>query len=141
MKLTDYYRDWDGRSATCPLNGGDAMRKPDVSCWFSNSQFDWRHLATFAEVKNHGGKANEKLSYIETAGKASCLLYAQDGRHAVPCICVLGSRIYLTIFDHGGSLSTYGYDIDHFPREFLCILIGVSCAPNDTLGFDVSIHW
>jgi len=62
------------------------MRKPDISCWFPKHQFDWRHLATFAEVKNRGSKANEKLLYIEVAGKASCLLYTQDGRHAAPCI-------------------------------------------------------
>ncbi|KIM51908.1 hypothetical protein SCLCIDRAFT_33083 [Scleroderma citrinum Foug A] len=73
-------RTWTADSTMHPLNGGDAMRKPDLSCWLSTgSQFDWRHLASFAEVKNCGGKDNEKSSYIETAGKASCLLYAQDG--------------------------------------------------------------
>ena len=120
---------------------GDATRKPDVSCWFNKSQFDWRHLTTFAEVKNCGGKANEKSSYIETAGKASCLLYAQDGHHAVPCIRILSSRIYFKIFDCGRSLSTCSYDINCFPWEFLHILIGVSCAPNNTLRFDMSILW
>ncbi|KIM57137.1 hypothetical protein SCLCIDRAFT_29083 [Scleroderma citrinum Foug A] len=135
-------RMWTTDSATHPLNGGDAMRKPNLSCWLSTgSQFDWRHLASFAEVKNHGGKDNEKSSYIETARKASCLLYAQDGQHATPCIRILGPEIYLTIFDRSRSVSTHGYDINHCPHEFLCILIGITSAPNNILGFNISINW
>ena len=118
------------------------MRKPDLSCWLSpGEEFDWRHLASFAEVKNRGGKDNEKSSYIETAGKASCLLYAQDGQHATPCIRILGSEIFLTVFDCGGSVSTCSYDINRCPREFLHILIGITSAPNNILGFDISINW
>ncbi|KIM55158.1 hypothetical protein SCLCIDRAFT_135289 [Scleroderma citrinum Foug A] len=110
-----YYRKWDGSSSTCPLKGGDATRKPDISCWFPGSEFDWRHIAMFAEVKNHAGKPNEKTLYIEVAGKASCLLYAQGGRHATFCIHILGSEIFFTIFDHGRSLSTCSYNIHQCP--------------------------
>ena len=92
-------------------------------------------------MKNREGKDNEKSSYIETAGKASCLLYAQDGRHAAPCLRILGSHIYLTIFDRGGSLSTCGYHINHCPHQFLRILIGVTSTPRNILGFDISINW
>jgi len=84
---------------------------------------------------------NEKSSYIEAAGKASCMLYAQDGRHVALCIHILGSQIYLTIFDHGGSLSTTGFNIHLCPHSFLHILIGVSCATLDTLRFNTSIRW
>ncbi|KAI5990602.1 hypothetical protein EDD15DRAFT_2369663 [Pisolithus albus] len=96
-------RVWSADSATRPLSGGDAMRKPDLSCWLApGSKFDWRHLATFAEVKNCTGKDNERSS---------------------------------------GSFSTCGYDINHNPREFLRILIGVTSAPRNILGFDTSISW
>ena len=140
--ISSTYRKWGADSATQPLNGAHAVRKPDLSCWLApDSKFDWRHLATFAEVKNRDGKDNEKSSYIETAGKMSCLLYAQDGRHSAPCIRILGSRIYLTIFDRGGSLSTCGYDIHRFPHDFLRILIGVTSASLHVLGFDVLIDW
>ncbi|KAI6000082.1 hypothetical protein EDD15DRAFT_2362646 [Pisolithus albus] len=112
-------RKWTADSATRPLNGGDAVRKPDMSCWLTpGSEFDWRHLATFAKVKNRGGKDKEKSSYIEIAGKASCLLYTQDGCHAAPCFHILGSSIHLTIFDRGGSLSTCSYDINGQPYDF-----------------------
>lgn len=118
------------------------MRKPDMSCWLATgSQFDWRHLATFAEVKNRRGKDNKKLLYIELAGKASCLLYAQDGCHTAPCLRILGSQIYLTVFDCGRSLSTCGYNINHCPHEFLHILISVTSTPHNILGFDISINW
>ncbi|KAI6016544.1 hypothetical protein EDC04DRAFT_2608378 [Pisolithus marmoratus] len=61
-------RKWTTDSATHPLNGGNVVRKPDMACWLaSGSEFDWRHLATFAEVKNCRGKDKEKSSYIETA--------------------------------------------------------------------------
>jgi len=92
-------------------------------------------------VKNCDRKDNEKSSYIETAGKTSCLLYAQDGHHAVPCIRILGSHIYFTLFDHGGSLSTCSYDIHHSPHNFLRIHIGVTSGSLHTLGFNVSINW
>ncbi|KAI6010125.1 hypothetical protein EDC04DRAFT_2906180 [Pisolithus marmoratus] len=135
-------RVWSADSATCPLSGGDAMRKPDLSCWLdAGSKFDWRHLTTFAKVKNCMGKDNEKSSYIEMAGKASCLLYAQDSCHAAPCLHILGSQIYLMVFDWGTSLSTCGYDMHHYPCEFLCILIGVMSAPCNILRFDISINW
>lgn len=125
-----------------PLNGANVARKPDLSCWLApGSKFDWRHLATFAEVENQDGKDNKKSSYIETAGKVSCLLYAQDGCHAVPCIHILGSHIYFMIFDHGGSLSTCGYDVHHCPHNFLCILISVTSASHHILEFNILIHW
>ncbi|KIM68330.1 hypothetical protein SCLCIDRAFT_20694 [Scleroderma citrinum Foug A] len=108
-------RTWTTDSTTHPLGGGDVTRKPDLSCWLSpGGEFDWRHLASFAEVKNHSGKDNEKSSYIETARKASCLLR---------------------------SVSTCGYDINRCPHEFLHILIGITSAPNNILGFNISINW
>ncbi|KAI6010586.1 hypothetical protein EDC04DRAFT_2610107 [Pisolithus marmoratus] len=62
-------RTWTADLAMCPLAGGGAVRKPDMACWLAlGSKFDCRHLATFAEVKNCGGKDKEKLSFIETAG-------------------------------------------------------------------------
>ncbi|KAI6008569.1 hypothetical protein EDC04DRAFT_2907000 [Pisolithus marmoratus] len=135
-------RVWSADSAMHPLSGGNVMRKPDLSCWLNaGSKFDWRHLATFAKVKNCMGKDNKKSSYIEMAGKASCLMYAQDSHHAAPCLCILGSQIYLTVFDWGGSLSTCGYDIHHYPCKFLCILISVTSAPRNILGFNISINW
>ncbi|KAI6016325.1 hypothetical protein PISMIDRAFT_99204 [Pisolithus microcarpus 441] len=120
----------------------EIVRKLDMSCWLTpGSKLDWRHLATFAEVKNCGGKANEKSSYIEMAGKVSCLLYAQDGHHAAPCFHILGSSIHLTIFDHGGSLSTCGYDINSKTHDFICILISVTSTPHEILSFNTLITW
>ncbi|KAL4063505.1 hypothetical protein V8B97DRAFT_2026409 [Scleroderma yunnanense] len=116
------YRAWDGSSAMCPLKGGDLTRKPGISCWFPESEFNWRHLVISTKVKNHTGKPNEKSSYIEVARKASCLLYTQDGCHFASCIHILNSQIYLTIFDHGGSLSTCGYNINLCSCSFLHIL-------------------
>src|SRR5437879_1737889 len=111
-------------------------RKPDISCWLTPSPIlDWRYVATFGEVKNHGRRDNEKLSFIETASKVTCLLHTQDGHHSIPCICILGSHIYLTVFDHGGSISTCGYDIHGNPLHFLCILISITSAPHHILRF------
>ena len=110
-----------------PLKDAGTIQKPDISCFFPGSQgLDWRNVATFCKVKNRGGPANERSSYIEAAGKASCLLYAQDGHHSAPCIHILSSSMYLTIFDRGRSLSTAGFDIHTKPDVFLHILVGVS---------------
>lgn len=35
----------------------------------------------------------------------------------------------------------HAFDINSSPKEFLCILIGVSLASYSCLGFDVSIEW
>ncbi|KAI6018244.1 hypothetical protein PISMIDRAFT_107687, partial [Pisolithus microcarpus 441] len=135
-------RRWTADSSTCPLKGGNVVRKPDMSCWLApGSEFDWRHLTTFAKVKNHGGKANEKSSYIEMAGKASCLLYTQDGCHAATCFHILGSSIHLTIFDRSGSLSTCSYDINSKLHDFVCILISITSTPHEILSFDTLIAW
>ena len=135
-------RRWDAKSSTTPLKGADANRKPDISCLFPNClSLDWKNLVAFCEVKNRGGLVNERASYLEAAGKASCLLYAQDGRHSVPCVRILGPSVYLTIFDRGGSLSTAAFNIHRHPEVFLRILIGVSARPLSTLGFDTSIQW
>ena len=82
-----------------------------------------------------------KKSYIEVAGKTVLLLYAQDGRHSAPCLQILGHSVVLTFFDRGGSLSTSTIDINQQPEEFLRILVGLSCARPDHLGFDESILW
>ncbi|KAF8547253.1 hypothetical protein OG21DRAFT_1490386 [Imleria badia] len=71
----------------------------------------------------------------------SCLMGEQDGRYRVPCIRVLGDSIILTVFDRGGSVSTYPLDINKNPSHFLCILLGVSLADYQTLGHDISIQW
>ncbi|KAF8547632.1 hypothetical protein OG21DRAFT_1490051 [Imleria badia] len=108
---------------------------------------DWRFIATFCEVKNRATPMNENLSYLEVAGKSSCLLYAQDGCHAAPAIHILGSSIYLTIFYCSGSLSTCGFDIHDCLEQFLRILVGLSYErPSDphypsSLGVDTTLHW
>ena len=82
-----------------------------------------------------------KKSYIEVARKAALLLYAQDGRHSAPCLQILEHSIVLTFFDRGGSLSTSTIDINQQPETFLRILVGLSCARRDHLGFDETLFW
>ena len=82
-----------------------------------------------------------KKSYTKIAGKTTLLLYAQDGRHSTPCLQILGHSIVLTFFDRGGSLSTSAIDINQQPEEFLRILVSLSCACPDHLGFDETIIW
>ncbi|KAL4069013.1 hypothetical protein J3A83DRAFT_4188935 [Scleroderma citrinum] len=70
-------RMWSTDSATHPLNGGNVVRKPDMSCWLATgSKFNWRHLTTFAEVKNHRGKDNKKslMAVILLHASASLVL-------------------------------------------------------------------
>ncbi|KAF8833219.1 hypothetical protein BDN67DRAFT_1017805 [Paxillus ammoniavirescens] len=123
------YRTWSADSSTTPLKGDDASWKPDLISLLPGGKADWRHLATFGEVKNRSGPDTQKASYIEIAGKMGCLLYAQDSRHSAPCICMLGPEIFLTIFDRGGLISTFGFNINKSPMDFLRILIGLSTAP------------
>ncbi|KIJ10603.1 hypothetical protein PAXINDRAFT_157580 [Paxillus involutus ATCC 200175] len=54
---------------------GDASQKPDLISLLPEGEADWRHLATFGEVKNCSGSDTQKASYIEIAGKMGCLLY------------------------------------------------------------------
>jgi hypothetical protein len=92
-------------------------------------------------VNNRANAKTEKELFIELAGKASCLLGTQDGRHFVSCIRVLGPSIYLTTFHRSGSISTCSYNINFSPLQFLRILIGVSFSDYLTIGFDMSIKW
>lgn len=120
----------------------DSKRKPDISLFEPNGD-SWPHLVTFCEVKNKADASTEKDSYIELAGKSACLLFMQDGRHLAPSIRILGSDIYFTLFDRGGSISTCGFNIHDSPNVFLRIIIGLSCyrdQPN-ILGSDTSITW
>ncbi|KAF8836972.1 hypothetical protein BDN67DRAFT_1014227 [Paxillus ammoniavirescens] len=135
------YHTWSVDSSTTPLKGGDASRKPDLISLLPGGEADWRHLATFGEVKNRSGPDTQKASYIKIAGKMWCLLYAQDSCHSVPCIHMLRPEIFLTIFDCGGLISTSGFDINKSPMDFLRILIGLSTAPRHSLGFDEMIQW
>ncbi|KAF8432117.1 hypothetical protein L210DRAFT_865120, partial [Boletus edulis BED1] len=57
--------------------------------------------------------------YIELAGKLACLLFMQNGRHIAPSICILGSKIYLTIFNCSWLISTCSFDIHENPEIFL----------------------
>ncbi|KAG6371483.1 hypothetical protein JVT61DRAFT_9518 [Boletus reticuloceps] len=134
---------WDAKSANLPLDGSYACRKPDITCYFdaSGTRHHWGQVATFCEVKNRNDGSKQSQSFTEIAGKTSCILVTQDGRHLVPCVRLLGSCICLTIFDHGGSITTHSFDIHESPTVFLHILMGVSLANYSTLGFDMSIKW
>ncbi|KAG9309134.1 hypothetical protein JVU11DRAFT_10841 [Chiua virens] len=136
---------WDAKSATKPLDGAYAARKPDITCYFETpdgiSNRNWEHVVTFCEVKSQTDSKRERESFLEIAGKVSCLLGAQDGRHIVSCIRILNSSIYLTTFHRGGSISTCPFDINSSPQEFLRILIGVSFSDYSMIGFDTTIKW
>ena len=129
---------------TTPLKGYglDYKRKPNIALFKRNGD-SWLHLISFCEVKNKADPSTEKESYIELTGKSACLLFMQDGRHVTPSIRILGSKIYFTIFDRGGSVSTSGFDIHEDPEPFLRIIISLSCYHDkpDILGLDTSIAW
>ncbi|KIJ07661.1 hypothetical protein PAXINDRAFT_158357 [Paxillus involutus ATCC 200175] len=52
-----------------------------------------------------------------------------------------GPYIILSIFNQGGSVSTYPFNIHEKPCVFLRILAGVSSCPPTDLGFDETIFW
>ena len=139
------HSEWDAQSATKPLDGAYVARKPDITCYFCTlegvSNRNWEHVVTFCKVKNRTDPKREKELFLEIAGKASCLLGAQDGRHSVSCIRFLGSSIYLTIFHCSGPISTCPFDINSSLLHFLHILIGVSLLDYSLTGFDTSIKW
>ena len=91
------------------------------------------------EVKKRYSEENKKDSYIELAGKVAFLLEVQDGRYAMPSIQLVGTSIIFTLFDQGGSISTYPLDIHQFPKEFLRILLGITFADRTMFGFDSTI--
>ena len=137
--------EWNTQSATKPLDGAYAVRKPDITCYFRTlkgvSNRNWEHVVTFCEVKNRTDPKREKESFLEIAGKASCLLGVQDGRHSVSCIHFLGSSIYLTIFHRSRPILTCPFNINSSLLHFLCILIGVLLLDYSLTGFDTSIKW
>ncbi|KAI5988016.1 hypothetical protein EDD15DRAFT_2199193 [Pisolithus albus] len=137
---------WHADGATAPLKGSDANRKPDfillpLSIADSSRELDWRDVIVFREMKSRKTTDTLRKSYIEGAGKTALLLYAQDGRHSAPYLQMLGHYMVLTFFDRGGSLSTAVFDIHDNPDVFLHILLGISTAPTETIGFDETVFW
>ena len=93
----------------------------------------------FSEMKSKMDSETSKASLIEIAGKTSVLLYAQDGRHTVPSVRILGSIINVTFFDQGGLLKMEFVDMHSELDIFLCILVGLAKAMLSQLGFDISL--
>lgn len=126
-----------------------AIRKPDLLLCeegvitkrvVRQAKFDMRtDVYSLGEVKKTFNEENTKDSYVELAGKVALLLEAQDGRCMVPGIRLVGSHIFLTIFDRGGSISTFPLNIHKFPEQFLRILLGLTFANGTGLGFDSTI--
>ena len=126
-----------------------AIRKPDLLLCeegviskriVQKEKFDAKtDIYSLGEVKQKYSDDHKKDSYVELAGKVAFLLEAQDGRCAVPSIQLLGLSIVLTLFNRGGSISTYPLNIHLFPEQFLCILLGVTFADGTTLSFDSTI--
>ncbi|KAI6001512.1 hypothetical protein EDC04DRAFT_2611980 [Pisolithus marmoratus] len=102
---------------------------------------DWRDVIVFGEMKNKMSTNMLRKSYIEAAGKTTLLFYAQDRRHSAPCLQILDFHVILTFFDQGGSLLTVAFDIHNNPDIFLCILLGISTALIETIGFDETVFW
>ena len=126
-----------------------AIQKPDLllceeetimRCDKADGKFDMRtDVYSIGEVKKRNSKDNEKVSYLELAGKVNFLLEAQDGRYAAPGIQLLGWEIILTLFNQGGSVSTHPLNINQFPEEFLRILLGITFADGIILSFNHTI--
>ena len=132
------------------MNGlSGAIRKPDlllckegvITKWVTQQEkFDMRtNIYSIEEVKKKYSEEYKKDSYVELARKAAFLLEAQDGCCAVPGIQLLGTAIILTLFDWGGSISTYPLDIHLFPQQFLCILLSITFTEGTMLSFDPTI--
>ncbi|KAF8833164.1 hypothetical protein BDN67DRAFT_1017870 [Paxillus ammoniavirescens] len=90
-------------------------------------------------MKSQNSADTIKQSFIEVAGKVTQILYAQDGRHSVPVLRILDTKIMLSFFDRGGSVLTASFDIHERPEMFLRILIGISFSPPPKIGFDQTI--
>ena len=97
-------------------------------------------IYAIGEVKKKYSDDHKKDSYIKLASKVAFLLEAQDRCYATPGIQLLGNEIILTLFNHGGSISTHPLDIHQFPEVFLCILLGVTFADGTTLSFDPTCY-
>ncbi|KAF8835631.1 hypothetical protein BDN67DRAFT_1015388 [Paxillus ammoniavirescens] len=81
-------------------------------------------------MKSQNSADTIKQSLIEVMGKVTQILYVQDGRHSVPVLRILDTKIMLSFFDRGGSVS---------PEMFLQILIGISFSPPPEISFDQMI--
>jgi hypothetical protein len=98
------------------------------------------NVLSIGKMKCWGSDKQTQESFIELAGKVTFLHEAQDGRHATPCIQVLGKDVVFTVFDRSGSISTHPINIHNFPELFLRILLRIMFAPRMTLGFDSTVH-
>jgi hypothetical protein len=138
-------QEWTGNGANRGLAGCDALQKPDLILCHqpisSEKKIDMRvNVLSIGEMKCWGSDKQTQESFIELAGKVAFLHKAQDGRHATPCIRVLGEDVVFTVFDRGGSISTHPINIHNFPELFLRILLGIMFAPCMMLGFDSTVH-
>lgn len=91
-------------------------------------------------MKQSNQKDKLNALFIELTGKVMFLHQAQDGWYATPCIQVLGKDVIFTIFDCNGSISTQPINIHNSSELFLCILLGITFAPQIMLNFDLTVH-
>ncbi|KAI6111917.1 hypothetical protein EV401DRAFT_1890587 [Pisolithus croceorrhizus] len=124
-----------------PFAATDFTYNPIHPITYSFRELDWRGVIIFREMKSRKTTNMLRKSYIEGVGKTALLLYAQDRRHLAPCLQMLGHYIVLTFFDQGGSLLTAVFDIHNNPDVFLHILLGISTAPIETIGFNETVFW
>ena len=133
-----------------PVNSfSSAIQKPDLLLCeegvilkqiVQKEKFDVKtDIYSLGEVKQKYSDDHKKDLYVKLAGKVAFLLEVQDGHCAVPGIQLLGLSIVLTLFNQGGSISTYPLNIHLFPEQFLHILLGITFTDRTMLGFDSTI--
>lgn len=73
---------------------------------------------------------------MDLINKAFCIFESQPNCHFLPSISFTDRIACLSIFDHGGSIHTQGFDIHQEPKIFLHMILGLMFGSNIQLGYD-----
>ncbi|KAG6375351.1 hypothetical protein JVT61DRAFT_3581, partial [Boletus reticuloceps] len=131
-------RSWSSANKNHPARGGDVNRKPDLVCTDPiGVSDDWRHFRALVEIKS--GELTPRSVYLLLQERAAVIFRHQDRRRFVLTFALIKHEMIIALFDRGGSVISPPFNIIDRPLLFLKVVLGLSFAPEEYLGYDTTI--
>ena len=136
--FTGEERHWSAGFHDQVLPGGFVMRKPDIVSHDSDGEIDWESVLADVQLKTSRLEKAAVTKQLKDGGLN--VLTSQDHRNFHISFGITGDDVFLFYQDRAGCLRSHSFNMHKDPVKFLHVILGITFAPREYLGFDPSIR-
>ncbi|KAL1673122.1 hypothetical protein EV122DRAFT_181702, partial [Schizophyllum commune] len=138
IAFTGEERHWSAGFHDQVLPGGFVMRKPDIVSHDSDGEIDWESVLADVQLKTSRLEKAAVTKQLKDGGLN--VLTSQDHRNFHISFGITDDDVFLFYQDRAGCLRSHSFNMHKDPVKFLHVILGITFAPREYLGFDPSIR-